>query len=149
MFLDSSVLYNYLVETELTKEAVKLVDSDEVKIVSDTVIDELFYVLLRRSAQKEYGVSSAWGLKKLLRKNESFRKISLDVISTVLSLIEAKGIIIVPDSRDWLTIGTLVHDYSLLPHDARILATALENNCTRLATFDEDSRDVDIIEIVP
>ena len=35
------------------------------------------------------------------------------------------------------------------PHDARIPATALEYNCDKLATLDEDFRDIDLIEIVP
>ncbi|WP_232461985.1 PIN domain-containing protein [Thermococcus siculi] len=39
--------------------------------------------------------------------------------------------------------------YGLLPHDARILATALEYNCDRLATLDDDFKNVDLIEIIP
>ncbi len=61
-----------------------------------------------------------------------------------------KNVLIVSDSRDWLTVATFVYDYSLLPHDARILATALEYNCDKLATLDEDFGTVkDIIKLVP
>jgi len=42
IFIDSSVLYNYLVETKLTEYAVNILDSGEGKLTSDTVIDELF-----------------------------------------------------------------------------------------------------------
>ena len=59
-----------------------------------------------------------------------------------------KNVLIVSDSREWLTVATFVYDYSLLPHDARILATALEYNCDKLATLDEDFGTVkDIIKL--
>ena len=141
MFIDSSVLYNYLIATELTEKAVRILDSTEGKLTSDTVVDELFYVLIRKLAEREYGVSSVWGVKKLLRRDEKFRKSASEIISTIFALIEVKNILLVSDSRDWLTIATLVHDYSLLPHDARILATALEYNCDKLATLDDDFRE--------
>nr|WP_257789475.1 PIN domain-containing protein [Thermococcus siculi] len=54
----------------------------------------------------------------------------------------------VSDAR-WDTVGELVSAYGLLPHDARILATALEYNCDRLATLDDDFKNVDLIEIIP
>jgi len=113
------------------------------------VVDELFYVLMRKLAERKYGVSSVWGVKKLLRKNDEFRKDASEIISTIFALIEVKGILLVSDSRDWLAIATLVRDYSLLPHDARILATALEYNCERLATLDDDFKGVDVIEVIP
>ena len=49
-----------------------------------------------------------------------------------------------------MAVATFVHDYSLLPHDAKILATALEYNCDKLAALDEDFGAVkDIIKLVP
>ncbi|WP_297507529.1 PIN domain-containing protein [Thermococcus sp.] len=45
---------------------------------------------------------------------------------------------------------TFLRRYGLLPHDARILATAIEYGCERLATLDEDFKVVeDVVEIVP
>ncbi|WP_297465431.1 PIN domain-containing protein [Thermococcus sp.] len=58
------------------------------------------------------------------------------------------GIVIVTDAR-WDAVGELVSGYGLLPHDARILATALKYNCDKLATLDEDFKNVDLIEIMP
>ncbi|AHL22426.1 putative nucleic acid-binding protein, contains PIN domain [Thermococcus nautili] len=148
--MDTSVLYNYLVETSLTEYAVEVIESREGKVTSDTVVDELFYALIRKLGEKEYGARSIWKVKELLRSNSEFRKRASEVISDILALLDAKKILLVSDSRDWLTIATLIHDYSLLPHDARILATALEYNCDKLATLDEDFGAVkDIIELFP
>ncbi|WP_363316576.1 PIN domain-containing protein [Thermococcus sp.] len=96
--------------------------------------------MIRKLAEREYGVSSVWGVKKLLRRDGKFRKRASEVISTIFALLEVKNILLVSNSRDWLMIATLVHDYSLLPPDARIPATALEYNCEKLATLDEDFR---------
>jgi len=150
IFIDSSVLYNYLVETKLTEYAVNILDSGEGKLTSDTVIDELFYILIRKIAEKNYGVSSIWGVKRLLRRDAEFKRCASNTISDILALVDVKNVLIVSDSRDWLTVATFVYDYSLLPHDARILATALEYNCDKLATLDEDFGTVkDIIKLVP
>ena len=150
IFIDSSVLYNYLVETNLTEYAVDVLESREGKITSDTVVDELFYVLIRKLGEKEYNARSIWKIKELLRKDTEFRRRASDVISDILALIDAKDVLLVSDSRDWLAVATFVRDYSLLPHDAKILATALEYNCDKLAALDEDFGAVkDIIKLVP
>jgi len=150
IFIDSSVLYNYLVETSLTHYAVEILEAKEGKLTSDTVVDELFYVLIRRLGEKEYGARSVWRVKKLLKDDEEFRNRASDVISDIQALLDAKDVLLVSDSRDWLAVATLVRDYSLLPHDARILATALEYNCDSLATLDEDFAGVgEIIRLLP
>ncbi|NJE10189.1 PIN domain-containing protein [Thermococcus sp. MAR1] len=150
IFIDSSVLYNYLIETSLTEYAVDVLESREGKLASDTVVDELFYALIRKLGEKEYNARSIWKVKELLRNDAEFRRRASDVISDILALIDAKDVLLVSDSRDWLTVATFVHDYSLLPHDARILATALEYNCDKLAALDEDFETVrDVIKLVP
>ncbi|QDA31276.1 PIN domain-containing protein [Thermococcus indicus] len=150
IFIDSSVFYNYLVETSLTEYAIDVLESREGKLTSDTVVDELFYALIRKLGEKEYNARSIWKVKELLRNDAEFRRRASDVISDILALLDAKDVLLVSDSRDWLTVATLVHDYSLLPHDARILATALEYNCDKLATLDEDFGTVkDVIRLAP
>ncbi|ASJ12342.1 PIN domain-containing protein [Thermococcus thioreducens] len=150
IFIDSSVLYNYLIETSLTEYAVDVLESREGKLTSDTVVDELFYALIRKLGEKEYNAMSIWKVKELLRNDAEFRRRASDAISDILALIDAKDVLLVSDSRDWLTVATFVHDYSLLPHDAKILATALEYNCDKLATLDEDFEAVrDVIKLVP
>ncbi|WP_456453852.1 type II toxin-antitoxin system VapC family toxin [Thermococcus sp.] len=55
-----------------------------------------------------------------------------------------------PDSSNWTKVAYYVKEFGLMPHDARILATALEYNCDKLATLDEDFGTVkDIINLVP
>jgi len=57
---------------------------------------------------------------------------------------------IVPDSRDWAKILVLMKFYRLLPHDARIVATALKYGARKLATFDTDFKVVkEVIELIP
>jgi len=150
IFIDTSVLYNYLVETSLTEYAIDVLESREGKLTSDTVVDELFYALIRKLGEKEYNARSIWKVKELLRNDVEFRRRASDVISDILALIDAKDVLLVSDSRDWLTVATLVHDYSLLPHDAKILTTALEYNCDKLATLGKDFAPLrGLIKLVP
>jgi len=58
IFIDTSVLYNYLVETSLTEYAIDVLESREGKLTSDTVVDELFYALIRKLGETEYNARS-------------------------------------------------------------------------------------------
>ena len=146
IFVDSSVILNLLFETQLTGLAKKILEFDEPKITSDTVVDETYLVVLKKVLVPES--RSTRSLRKLLKKDPSAREKDGELLALVLGSISAMGIIIVTDAR-WDAVGELVSGYGLLPHDARILATALEYNCDKLATLDEDFKNVDLIEIVP
>jgi len=59
-------------------------------------------------------------------------------------------VMIVPENVGWDEVIVLAEKYRLLPSDARILATALNNGADKLATLDRDFEKVrDLIELHP
>jgi len=119
IFIDSSVLYNALVRTELTAHAEKIFMEKDVKVTSDIVIDEVWFVLMRREA------GSVGKVRELLQRDEDFRVKAVEYLAGILAFLSAYGVVVVRDSHNWARVSTFVKAYGLLPHDARILATRL------------------------
>ncbi|AEK72333.1 nucleic acid-binding protein [Thermococcus sp. 4557] len=144
IFIDSSVLYNALVVTELTGYAAQAFKLEEPRITSETVIDEVWFALLKRDA------GSPWKIRKELKNSSEFRKMAVKYLSGILGFLSAQNVVIVPDSSNWTKVAYHVKEFGLMPHDARILATALEYNCDKLATLDKDFGPVrGVIKLVP
>lgn len=147
VLLDTNVLYNYLVETSLTGIAKELLKSKDEFYVSTLVLNELYYAVLRRSAEKRFHICSYRKLKEFLNKNgyEPF----VEEFSKVDTALEVLGIQLIPDSQNWTLIRKLMLKYNLLPNDATILATCIDSGMDALATFDEDYRKVQELKIIP
>jgi predicted nucleic acid-binding protein len=59
-------------------------------------------------------------------------------------------IMIVPENVSWDDVVVLAEKYHLLPSDARILATTINNGADKLATLDRDFEKVqDLIKLYP
>jgi predicted nucleic acid-binding protein len=138
IFLDSSVIYNALVETELTEYAREVFEQNVPKITSDTAVDELWFAL----AKKVIGAGSARNMKKKLRKSEALRQAYYDVLVKILAFLQKQAVMVVPDSRNWAKMAEVSSRYALLPHDTRLIVTALESGATGFATLDSDFKPV-------
>lgn len=82
-----------------------------------------------------------------LRKNpqhlrEIFEKIKKD-IETVLTTLNVK----VLEPADFKKMWSIMEKYGLLPNDALIAATCKMHGIKKIATFDEDFKRVDFLEI--
>jgi len=93
IFLDSSIIYNTLVETEITKYAKEVLEQRTPKITSDTAIDEVWFALLR----KKMGVNSARTLKKRVSKSLEGRQALYDVLVKIFAFLQEHGVLIIPD----------------------------------------------------
>jgi len=104
----------------------------------------VWFALLKRD------VGSPWKIKKELRNNKEFRNTAVRYLSGILGFLGAQNVVVVADSSNWAKIAYYVGEFGLMPHDARILATALEHGCDKLATLDRDFDPVrDILTLVP
>jgi len=146
MFLDSSVLYNALVETELTEYTKKVFSQKTPKITSDTAVDEVWFALTR----KALGEKSAREIKKRVNASEGARKTIEDVLAKMFAFLQKYEVMLIPDSRNWAKIARIAGNYGLLPHDARLVVTAMEAGANEFATLNRDFGVVkDIIELLP
>ncbi|WP_461863626.1 PIN domain-containing protein [Thermococcus sp.] len=145
IFLDSSVILNAIVETELTEFADKVFEQFPL-ITSETVIDESVYVIIRKLFT-EMGVKNRFDIKIKLQTPEG-KEIIEEAIEIVMEFIERRRVAIVRDADIYLTLATM-KKYSLLPHDAKIIATMFQNGIKELATFDRDFKVVQGIVLLP
>ena len=146
MFIDTNVFYNFMFETELTSEAVKILEIDERLATSFIVVNETLYILARKLAERRFGVKSNQKFRNFISENgyEPFRK----EMEKLLGLVEDLSVEILTDHQDVSEIWKIMCEHKLLPNDALIAATCKHYGIRKIATFDEDFERVDFLEIV-
>lgn len=150
MYLDTNIIFNYIFQTELTPYAVEVLSMPDPKVTSDTVINEAIFVTLRKLAKDEVGISSTLALKKALKSGKLPPMILRKAYSYVKATLKAHDVITIPENVDWETVVALAQKYCLLPSDARVLATVLNNGIGKLATLDRDFSSVsDVVDLYP
>ncbi|WP_297091233.1 PIN domain-containing protein [Thermococcus sp.] len=134
IYVDANIIYNALVETELTDYALKALKF-EGKVTSWTAINEVVYTLFRKMAEKE-GFRTIYSIKEMPR---DLRKGLLDkAYLTVERFLLEKGITSIPEPHNEYVAHQISVEYGLLPADAMILATALSHGIDKIATLDRD-----------
>ncbi|NJE48047.1 PIN domain-containing protein [Thermococcus sp. 9N3] len=150
IFIDTNVFYHYVTNGEFADLAEEILTSKEPKITSDTVVDEFLFIIIKREVKRNFGINSTLSLKEKLAKDDSLLEFVYETGKQALAVFEKFDVMIVPDSRDWAKILVLMKFYRLLPHDARIVATALEYGARKLATFDTDLKVAkEVVELIP
>jgi uncharacterized protein len=129
----------YFITPSLTQKNHKLV-------TSSTVIHELILVSVRDLCIERYGTKNHASFKRFIVANgyEPFEK----EIEAVFRFIDASGISLVPVNDDMNHWRETMLKYRLLPYDALIASTCFCNEIMKIATFDQDFRRVDFLEVV-
>ena len=130
IFLDSSVFIAFFVNG---------IDSfrnlENFRLVTSTnVIEEVAYVLVKECARAE-------------TNPELVSKISKEVISDISAVLDAFNIFVFPPAS-FSEMFEIMLSYGLLPNDALIAATCKHYGIRRIATFDEDFKRIDFLEVV-
>jgi len=126
VFLDTNFLINLIVETEFSEIAKKLLERivDLDLVTSVNVIEETIYVL-----------------RRILRRDNKYL---IGLIKTVVDGLELEII-------DCISVDVffdVLSNYDLLPNDALIAATCKHHGIKKIATFDEDFKRVDFLEVI-
>ena len=146
IFVDSSVLLNVLYRTELTEFARGVLEENDTLVTSETVLDECVYVHLRKMAA-EKGIKNLYDLRKEL-KTVVGKDLLNRAIDDTLELVGKFNLLVLRDPEIFTTLGT-AKEYGLLPHDAKIVAAAITNGITKIATFDRDFSRIPGIQLLP
>ncbi len=146
-YIDANVIYNFLFTTPLTTRAREVLTSEDGLVISPISINEAVYVSFRKLAREKHGVSNIYDVKQFVKTQDGLKLIET-AFSMVLDLIEDAGIDIVPDESRAGIIKEVASLYGLLPSDATILATCIRHGIPRIATFDSDFENIDVIEVV-
>lgn len=146
IMVDTNVFYNFLFETELTEKATKIFELEGPLFTSFTVINETLYVISRKIAERKFNIRSYRRFREFVSSNgyEHF----LEELTKFFSLLDDLDITILRDYQNVSEIWELMKNYNLLPNDALIAATCKHYGIRKIATFDEDFKRVDFLEVV-
>ncbi len=146
IMVDTNVFYNFLFETELTEKATRIFELEEPLFTSFTVINETLYVISRKIAERKFGIRSYRRFRKFVSSNgyEHF----LEELTKLFSLLDNLDITVLRDHQNVYEIWELMKNYNLLLNDALIVATCKHYGIKKIATFDEDFKRVDFLEIL-
>ncbi|MBC7114864.1 MAG: PIN domain-containing protein [Archaeoglobi archaeon] len=126
VFFDTNFLVSLIVETEFSERARKVLESyiDSDFITSINVLEEVSFIL-----------------RKLMKmRNE-------DMVEKLRKLLEGLEIEVI-EHLPLEEFFEVLREYPLLPNDALIAATCRYYGIRRIATFDEDFKRVDFLEII-
>lgn len=150
IYIDTSIFYHYTTNGEFADLAERILTSREPKITSDTVVDEFLFIAIKREAKRNFDINSTLSLKKRIARDDELLEFVYETGKKALAVFDRFDVMVVPDSRDWAKILVLMKYYRMLPHDARIIATALEYGAKKVATFDTDfKRAKEIVKLSP
>jgi predicted nucleic acid-binding protein len=146
IFLDTNVLYSVLVKTELSPVARNIITGPCDLASSLTVLSELVFISVRRICKNKYGTRNYRDYNRIIAEKgyEPFR----EEINLIFQLFDERDISIVPvneNIEDWRNI---MAKYRLMPSDALIVSTCILNGIKRIATFDNDFKRADALDII-
>lgn len=116
-----------------------------VLVMSNLGLDELWYVLLKLLAMRDY--EKNW--QKILKtKPEIVKKYSEDIEKYTLSLLEIPNLLLAEVSVDQTLLSlTLMKKYGLFPRDAIHAAVAIASGIQNIITTDNDFIRIEELEV--
>ncbi len=147
VFIDTNIFYNVLFETNLTRNARKLLeDYEENKFYTSlTVINELLYISTRKCYKAMEELKGPYSLRKLI-VNKGYPEFIVNGIRKLLEDLEVEVLVENVEYRDMIETASQL---KLLPSDAIIALTCKHNNIDTIITFDEDFKRVPWLKVAP
>ena len=112
--------------------------------ISMIVYNELLYTVAAKIVKEEYGVKGKYSFKKFIAKHGYPQ----EALEKVNSFIRDFKITILRDYQDPQELVSTILQYKLLPNDAQIAITCKYNNIKKIATFDEDFKQIPWLEVI-
>ncbi len=138
VFVDSNIFLKILEGDEISRNfLLKLCRGDRI-YRNPVVYSEVVYVWLRLST----GMSTAQ-----LKKSPEVVKSGSKEFNKVLNLLDLAENLPINDVIEKMA-NEIIINYGLLPNDALIAATCKHHGIKKIATFDEDFKRVDFLEII-
>jgi len=144
LFIDSNVFVKFFVEGENCFERVH---RKYLLATSCNVLEEVAYILLKFKVIDETGRIKHYEILNFLQSNpESIKAFAKEIEKDIENIIENyKIILLYPHFEGFME---MMKKYGLLPNDALIAATCKYYSIKKIATFDDDFRRVDFLEVI-
>ena len=137
IFIDTNVIIELLRGKENVVSFFRKVESGEIHGLTNKVVFlETIHVYLILKTDE--------GPKTLRKRAEIVKNVNLEPVLKVFEIID----ILPVDKVNEEQIVEFIRQYGLLPNDALIAATCRHYGIKKIATFDEDFKKVDFLEVV-
>jgi len=137
VFVDTNILVRHLAGDQKAKKLIDQIEIGEIRgYINQIVVSEVVFVYMRLLTKLD--------AKTLKRNHEIICKIDLEPVYEILSIfveLQSSNLITVESRK-------IMSRYGLLPNDALIAATCKHYGIRKIATFDEDFRRVDFLQVV-
>jgi predicted nucleic acid-binding protein len=137
VFVDTNILVRHLAGDQKAKKLIDQIEIGEIRgYINQIVVSEVVFVYMRLLTKLD--------AKTLKRNHEIICKIDLEPVYEILSIfveLQSSNLITVESRK-------IMSRYGLLPNDALIAATCKHYGIKKIATFDEDFRRVDFLQVV-
>jgi len=147
VFVDSSVFVTHCMAGDST--LIKLLKSFKL-LISPNVIEESFYKSMYLRTETIHGRTGKYLLRDTYKRDKNaYRGVYQYFHEFIPKLIEAGELRVLPINAEIVLDSVKISwEYSLLPNDALIAATCKHYGIKKIATFDEDFKRVDFLEVV-
>ena len=145
--VDTNVLVNFFLKTGLigkAKDTIKYVLTKSTPIVFTNILEETTFILIREELTHK-GIERFYDQRNFIEKNGYE---SLFVYRKFIEFLTEFDILILENRCDIEDFRNIMEKFRLLPNNALIAATCKHYGIKKIATFDEDFKRVDFLEIV-
>ncbi len=149
-YVDPSFFINLMVKDSLFFEdckdySEKLKGGKTVLVMSNLGLDEIWYVLLKLFAMKDYGKN--WQ-KTLKKEPDAVKSYSEEIEKYTLLLLEIPNLLLAEISVDQTMLSlNLMKKYGLFPRDAIHAAAAIASRIENIITTDSDFKRIEDLEV--
>lgn len=149
-YVDPSFFINLMVTDSIFFEeckiySEKLKSCKTVLVISNLGLDEIWYVLLKLFAMKDYG--KKW--QNILKKEpDVVRKYSTEIEKYTLTLLEIPNLLLAEISVDQTMLSlNLMKKYGIFPRDAIHASCAIASRIENIITTDSDFKRIEELEV--
>ena len=145
--VDTNVLVNFFLKTDLTEKAkntIKITLTEYSPVVFTNILEETAFILIREELAHK-GIVKFYDQRDFIEKNGYG---SLFVYRKFFEFLKKFNILILENKFGIDDFQGIMEKYNLLPNDALIAATCRYYGIKKIASFDEDFKRVDFIEVL-
>ena len=145
--IDTNVLVNFFLKTDLTERAkntIKLTLMEYSPVVFTNILEETTFILIREELAHK-GIVKFYDQRDFIEKNGYG---SLFVYRKFFEFLKKFNILTLENKCSIDDFQSIMEKYNLLPNDTLIAATCKYYGIKKIATFDEDFKRVDFLDVV-
>ena len=145
--IDTNVLVNFFLKTNLTERAKEVIKHTLMyysPVIFTNILEETTFILIREELTYN-GISKFYSQRDFIEKRGYE---SLLVYKKFFEFLKKFSILILENKCSVDDFQSIMEKYKLLPNDALIAATCRHYGIKKIATFDEDFKRVDFLEVM-